>query len=90
MPKFTPSISTLVLEGLTASGVLTQGQGAGLLDKINEATAKYDASQTGAACNQLSGFINQVNAFIGNGTLTPAQGQSLSDAANAVKTKFGC
>jgi len=78
------------LEGLIADGTLTQDQGAGLLDKIHEAVAKHDAGQTGAACNQLSGFINQVEAFTGNGTLTPAEGQSLIDAANAVKTKFGC
>jgi len=78
------------LDGLIAGGALTQDQGAGLLDKIHEATAKHDAGQTGAACNQLSSFINQVNAFIGNGTLTPAQGQSLIDAANAVRTNFGC
>jgi len=78
------------LEGLIATGVLTQDQGAGLLDKIHEAVAKHDAGQTGAACNQLSSFINQVDAFIGNGTLTPAQGQSLVDLANEIQTDFGC
>jgi hypothetical protein len=61
-----------------------------LLDKIHEAVAKHDAGQTGAACNQLSSFINQVDAFIGNGTLTPAQGQSLVDLANEIQTDFGC
>ena len=71
-------------------GALTQDQGAGLIDKIQEASAKLDAGQTGAACNQLSSFINQVNAFISNGTLTPAQGQLLIDAANALKTNLGC
>jgi hypothetical protein len=78
------------LDGLIAAGVLTQDQGAGLLDKIHEAVAKHDAGQTGAACNQLSSFINQVDAFIGNGTLTPAQGQSLVDLANEIQTDFGC
>jgi hypothetical protein len=78
------------VEDLIADGVLTQDQGAGLLDKIHEAVAKHDAGQTGAACNQLSGFINQVNAFTGNGTLTPAQGQSLIDFANEIQSDFGC
>jgi len=78
------------LEGLIAGGTLTQDQGVGLIDKVLEASAKVDAGQTGAACNQLSGFINQANAFIGNGTLTPAQGQSLIDFANAIQTDFGC
>ena len=61
-----------------------------MLDKINEATAKIEAGQTAAACNQLSSFINQVNAFISNGTLTPEQGQPLIDAANALKSDAGC
>jgi YVTN family beta-propeller protein len=78
------------IEALIAGGVLTQDQGAGLFEKIHEASAKLEAGQTGAACNQLSSFINQVHGFISNGTLTPAVGQPLIDAANAVKTKFGC
>ena len=78
------------VEALIAAGALTQDQGAGLIDKIEGAGAKLDAGQTGAACNQLSGFINQVNAFISNGIVTPAEGQPLIDAANAIKTDFGC
>lgn len=78
------------MEALIANGALTQEQGAGLLDKIQEINAKLDAGHTGAACNQLSGFINQVNGFINNGTLTPAQGQPLLDTANALKSNSGC
>ena len=78
------------VETLIADGVLTQDQGAGLMDKIQEASAKIDAGQTGAACNQLSSFINQVNAFISNGTLTSTQGRPLIDTANALKAKVGC
>ena len=78
------------VEALVAGGALTQARGAGLLDKIQEISAKIDAGQTSAACNQLIGFINQVNAFISNGTLTPAQGQPLIDTANVLKTNLGC
>jgi YVTN family beta-propeller protein len=78
------------VEALVAAGALTQAQGAGLLDKIHEISAKIDAGQAGAACNQLSGFINQVNAFISNGTLTTAQGQPLLDTANTLKSNLGC
>ena len=78
------------VEALIAGGVLSQNQGAGLLDKIQEASAKIDAGQTAAACNQLNSFINQVNGFITNGTLTPAQGQPLIDTANVIKTNAGC
>lgn len=78
------------VEALIASGALTQDQGAGLLDKIQEVSAKIDAGQTAAACNQLSSFINQVNGFISNGTLTSVQGQPLIDTANALKSNLGC
>ena len=78
------------VEALIAVGALTQDQGTGLLNKIQEVSAKIDAGQTAAACNQLSSFINQVNGFISNGTLTPAQGQPLIDIANALKANLGC
>jgi hypothetical protein len=90
-PEIDP-IQSLIdnVEALIAGATLTQEQGAGLRQKIQEASAKLDAGQTGAACNQLSSFINQVNGFISNGTLTPAQAQPLIDGANAIKTNSGC
>jgi hypothetical protein len=57
---------------------------------MNQVSAKLDANQTGAACNQLSSFISQVQAYINSHALTPAQGQSLIDGANAIKTSIGC
>jgi len=78
------------IQALIDAGTLTQNQGAGLIDKINQVIAKLDAGQTSAACNQLSAFISQVNAFINNHTLTPSQGQTLIDGANAIKTNIGC
>ena len=85
-PEIDP-IESLIdqIEALIAGGVLTQNQGAGLLDKIQQASAKIEAGQTAAACNQLSSFINQVNGFIGNGTLTPSQGQPLIDGSERNK-----
>lgn len=62
------------VQALIAAGTLTQNQGAGLIDKLNEVIAKLDQGQTGAACDQLSSFINQVNAFINDSSLTQAQG----------------
>jgi len=29
------------------------------------------------ACNQLEAFVNEVNAYVSNGILTPAQGNTL-------------
>jgi hypothetical protein len=61
-----------------------------LITKLNQVANKLNAGQTTAACGQLGAFINQLNADIGNGTLTPAQGQPLLDAANALKASMGC
>jgi hypothetical protein len=38
----------------------------------------------------MSAFINQVQPFINSGVLTQAQGQSLINAANAIKVNLGC
>jgi YVTN family beta-propeller protein len=78
------------VEALIANGTLTQNQGDGLIDKLNQVIAKLAAHQTGAACNQMSAFINQVQPFINSGVLTQAQGQSLINAANAIKVNLGC
>jgi hypothetical protein len=38
----------------------------------------------------LSAFSNQVNAYVNSGTLTPAEGQSLLGAVNALESDLGC
>ena len=78
------------VEALGAGGSLTQNQVDGLINKLHEIQAKLDNGQTGAACNQLSSFISQVQGFINSDTLTASQGQALIDAANAIKTSIGC
>ena len=78
------------VESLIAAGTLTQNQGDGLIDKLEEAIAKRDQDQTGVACNQPSSFINQVNAFINNHSLSQAQGQSLINQTNAIRANLGC
>ncbi len=72
------------------TGTLTQDQGAGLAEKLNEIITKLNQGQTNAACNQLNSIINQVNAFINSGSLTSAQGQALINAANVLKANIGC
>jgi hypothetical protein len=77
------------VQALVTSRALTQSQGAGLTDKLNEVITKLNNGQTGPACLELNAFINQVNGFINGGTLS-ANGQSLITAANNIKTKIGC
>jgi hypothetical protein len=72
------------VQGLVTSGVLIQGQGNSLIAKLNAATKNLNNGNTNVAINELHAFINEVQADIRAGKLTPAQGQPLIDAANAI------
>ncbi len=74
---------------LVAAGTLTADQGAGLMDKLNAAVASLMAGNRTPALNQLNAFINQVNAFVRIGALTPAQGTALTAKAEAARKRFG-
>ena len=78
------------VEALSTAGTLTENQGAGLINKLEEVRAKRDSGQSSSACNQLNAFINQVNSLIKNHSLTQAQGQVLIEAVNTLKTNLGC
>jgi hypothetical protein len=41
-----------------------------------------------AALNNLNAFINQVQSYVGEGLLTPEQGQSLIEAAEAIREQI--
>lgn len=70
---------------------LNSGQANGLISKIDNAIKDLKNKDNPApACGKLGAFINQVQAFINNGTLTPAQGQPLIDCANMVLNAIGC
>ncbi|TMC34940.1 MAG: hypothetical protein E6J28_12900 [Chloroflexi bacterium] len=66
------------INDLNAAGVLNNGQTNALTVKLQHAidslTTKPDQP---TACNQLQAFVNQVNAFVNAGILTPAQADSL-------------
>jgi hypothetical protein len=66
------------INGLKAGGVLNGGQANSLIVKLNHAidslTTKPDQP---TACNQLQAFVNEVNAYVNGGKLTPAQADSL-------------
>lgn len=81
---------TARVQVLVATRTLTENQGALLIGKLEQVQTKINDGQTAAACNQLSSFINQVHSLINNGSLTEIQGQSLINAANAIKTSLGC
>jgi hypothetical protein len=64
-------------------------QGNSLQAKLNAALAAVQRGNPHAAAGAMGAFVNQVNAFIQNGTLTAAQGQSLIDQASAIIAELG-
>jgi hypothetical protein len=71
------------VNNLVSSGILSSGNGNALTVKLDHAQASLNAGNVKEGVNQLSAFINQVNAFKKSGKLTAAQAQLLLDAANA-------
>ena len=78
-------VRTFVSEGL-----LSQDQGNGLTDKLTAAIQSLNGGRANAACNQLTAFVNQVNALIKAGKLSEGTGQGLIDTAESVRTRIGC
>ena len=66
------------------AGVLNRGQGNALIAKLEAAVRRLDKGNVKTATNQLRAFIKQVNGLIKARVLTPAKGQPLIDAANAI------
>jgi pullulanase-type alpha-1,6-glucosidase len=72
------------IEDLVDAGSLNGGQGNALTVKLEHAIDKLDGAQPHVALNMLNAFINQVNAFVASGVLTPEEGQSLLDAVDDI------
>lgn len=72
-----PNIITAI-NALETAGVLNHGRANSLIVKLNHAIDQLTnrpAKSTG--CNQLQAFVNEVNAFVSAGILTPAQANQL-------------
>jgi hypothetical protein len=87
---------TLWAEGLSSSvtalvqgGAALPADGKSLLTLLQSAANSSTAGNTTAAIGQLNAFIAQVGAFVKNGKLTAAQGESLISAAQAAIASMG-
>ena len=79
------------VQSLIEQGIVSQGQGNALIAKLDGAIKQLEKGNTKTAINELQAFINQVNDLM-NSTppiLTPAEGQPLIDAANAIIAALG-
>ena len=76
-------LKTLInnVEDLVTSGYLNKGNGNALISKINAAIKSLDKNNPNAANGQLNAFINQVEAFVQNGSLIPDQATILINYA---------
>lgn len=72
------------IDDLATSGALLPGEATALSTTLQVAIDRLDGGNTIGATNQLSAFINQVEALVLAGRLTAAEGQSLTDAANRI------
>ncbi len=78
------------VQSLVDTGTLTADQGDGATAKLEAAIASLYKGNTNATCGQLRALINQINAFINDGTLTSTEGQDLIDAADNMRNELGC
>ena len=74
---------------LVAAGVLNQGQGNGLIAKLEAAIQQLEPGNTKTAINHLQALVNQMSAFIKSGTVPSAQGQPLIDVAQQIIAALG-
>ena len=75
---------------LVSEGMLSVGQGNGLLAKLTAAIPSLSRDRTNATCNQLGAFVNQANALVRAGKLLPAAGHNLTTTAESIRLQIGC
>lgn len=75
---------------LVGNGTLNESDANDLISKLQATISKLNKGNSQAACKQLKKFVNQANALVAAGTLTPRVGQDLIDAALEIKNKIGC
>ena len=79
-------INTVVkeIEELAKAGTITSGQADSLLSKLQNAVNKIEVEKINVAINILTAMINQINAYINSGVLSPEAGKNLIDGVNAI------
>ena len=74
---------------LVESFDLPAGTESSLVDKLQEALAAINVSDTATACGSLTAFINEVQAQSGK-KLTADQASQMINSANQIKAGLGC
>jgi hypothetical protein len=71
---------------LKADGKFNNGNANSLTTKLDAAIAAFQRGQTGAAVNQLGALLNEIDAMVSSGRLSPADAQPLRDLINRIIT----
>ena len=69
---------------------LNAGQKNSLQTKLDAATAAFARGSSGASCNELGAFVNEVDAQTRAGHLTGSESGTLTSAARATQLSMGC
>lgn len=78
------------VSGLGANGTLNPGQVNAMFVKLSAAIESLDRNNARAACGQIGAFMNQTNALVDSGRLSPSQGTQLLDLALQASSRAGC
>jgi endonuclease G len=71
------------------NGMVNGGTAQSMIAKLRAASNSLDRGNTTAASGQLGAFINEVEAMVGSGRLSQAQGDALTAAARTILASFG-
>lgn len=94
--SFTVTVKTVVQTiddlkaAVTANTQLNAPQRNGLISKLDAAKQHYLNGNMNGACAKLADFVNSVQNFINNGTLSAATGNAWISTANNVRNTIGC
>jgi hypothetical protein len=87
----TPAAALAKIAGLVSSqSGLNAGQKNSLLAKLNAAGDSAQRGDTGAACNQLTAFGNEVSADQKAGRISSGDAAGMIDAARLTQRSMGC
>jgi hypothetical protein len=88
---WTPAAALAKIAGLVSSqSGLNAGQKNSLLVKLNAATDAAQRGSTGAACNELNAFVNEVETDQKAGRISSGDGGTMTDTARTTQRALGC
>lgn len=73
---------------MVVSGTLTKKQSKPLVKKLNKAQGKLEAGKNALAIEQLTLFVDVVEEYVQNQTLSTVEGQALTGNANSIITQL--